>query len=97
MTVGQYLTHGHEISTEQAAAILGPSRPAMVRLIDAGELTAHVVGAVRRTLHLADVLAYREVLRARRNRFISASSATTYAEAEPDEMVDLLAGAREAR
>src|SRR5882757_1268437 len=35
------LTRDQEISTQQAADILGLSRPTVVRLIDDGELTAH--------------------------------------------------------
>ncbi|MGX7678465.1 helix-turn-helix domain-containing protein [Jatrophihabitans sp. DSM 45814] len=90
------LTRDQEISTQQAADILGLSRPTVVRLIDDGELTAHVPGAERRKLLLADVLAYREELRARRNRFITDSSAA-YDNVEPDDTAALLAEARKAR
>ncbi len=76
------LTRDQEISTQQAADILGLSRPTVVRLIKEGELSAHVPGAERRKLLLADVLAYREELRARRNRFITESSAA-YDDTEP--------------
>lgn len=69
------LTRDQEISTQQAAEILGLSRPTVVRLIEDGELPAHVPGSVRRKLRLIDVLAYREELRARRNQFITESSA----------------------
>lgn len=68
------LTNDQEISTQQAAEILGLSRPTVVRLIEEGELQAHVPGIVRRRLRLADVLAYREELRERRNTFITESS-----------------------
>lgn len=87
------LTRDQEISTQQAAEILGLSRPTVVKLIEEGELSAHVPGAVRRKLRLADVLAYREELRARRNRFITESSAE-YDEADADEAADLLEQAR---
>ena len=90
------LTRDQEISTQQAADILGLSRPTVVRLIDDGELTAHVPGTERRKLLLADVLAYREELRARRNRFITESSAS-YDDAAPDDTAALLADARKAR
>lgn len=90
------LTRDQEISTQQAADVLGLSRPTVVRLIDSGELTAHVPGATRRKLLLADVLVYREELRARRNRFITESSAG-YDDAEPTDTADLLAEARKAR
>jgi excisionase family DNA binding protein len=90
------LTRDQEISTQQAADLLGLSRPTVVRLIADGELRAHVPGAERRKLLLADVLAYREQLRARRNQFITESSAD-YDRAEPDEVAALLAQARKAR
>ncbi len=90
------LTRDQEISTQQAADILGLSRPTVVRLIDEGELSAHVPGAERRKLLLADVLAYREELRSRRNRFITESSAA-YDDTEPADANALLAEARRAR
>jgi excisionase family DNA binding protein len=92
------LTRDQEISTQQAAELLGLSRPTVVRLIEHGELHAHVPGAVRRKLRLADVLAYREELRARRNRFITESSAEfADADADADEAAELLAGAKRKR
>lgn len=48
-----------DLTTEQAAAVLGVSRPTVVRLVEAGKLPAHLVGTHRR-LALGDVLAYRE-------------------------------------
>jgi len=85
------LTRDQEISTQQAAEILGLSRPSVVKLIDSGDLTAHVPGTVRRKLRLADVLAYREELRARRNQFLTESSVQY--EADADEVAELLAQA----
>ncbi len=91
------LTRDQEISTQQAAEILGLSRPpTVVRLIQDGELDAHVPGAVRRKLRLADVLAYREELHSRRNRFIAESSAE-FADADADEVAELLAAAKRKR
>ncbi|MDP4013102.1 MAG: excisionase family DNA-binding protein [Candidatus Nanopelagicales bacterium] len=90
------LTRDQEISTQQAAEILGLSRPTVVRLISEGELAAHVPGTVRRKLRLADVLAYREGLRARRNRFIAEGSAE-YDDVEDDDVTSLLAEARRNR
>ena len=90
------LTRDQEITTQQAAEILGLSRPTVVRLIKDGELRAHVPGAERRKLLQADVLAYREELRARRNRFITESSAT-YGDVDTDDVAALLAEARKAR
>ena len=85
------LTRDQEITTQQAADILGLSRPTVIRLINEDELTAHVPGTVRRKLLLADVLAYREELRSRRNTFITESS-TAY-----DDDADLTALLAEAR
>lgn len=87
------LTRDQEISTQQAAEILGLSRPTVVKLIDEGQLSAYVPGAVRRKLRLADVLAYREELRARRNRFLTESSAE-YDDVNAEEVAELLAEAR---
>jgi excisionase family DNA binding protein len=90
------LSRDQEISTQQAAEILGVSRPTIVRLIDEGHLPAHVPGAVRRKLRLADALTYREELRARRNRFITESSAE-YDDADAEELAALLGEARRQR
>lgn len=48
-----------DLTTEQAAAVLGVSRPTVVRLVDSGKLPARRVGTHRR-LALRDVLTYRE-------------------------------------
>lgn len=48
-----------DLTTEQAAIILGVSRPTVVRLVEAGKLPARMVGTHRR-LDLADVVRYRE-------------------------------------
>lgn len=87
------LTRDEEISTQQAAEILGLSRPTVVRLIEDGELQAHVPGAVRRKLRLAEVLAYREELRERRNRFITESSAA-FGDIDETQVAGLLDEAR---
>lgn len=48
-----------ELTTQQAADLLGLSRTYVVRLIDQGSLSAHMAGTHRRLL-ASDVLAYRE-------------------------------------
>ena len=68
----------------------------MVRLIDDGELDAHVPGTIRRKLRLADVLAYRKELHTRRNRFITESS-EQFADADANEVAELLAEAKRKR
>jgi excisionase family DNA binding protein len=55
-----------DITTEQAAALLGVSRPTVVRLVEAGKLPARMVGTHRR-LTVAEVLAYRETSAAKRS------------------------------
>jgi len=54
-----------DLTTEQAAAVLGVSRPTVVRLIESGKLPARMVGTHRR-LSLGDVLAHREASARRR-------------------------------
>lgn len=54
-----------DLTTEQAAAVLGVSRPTVVRLVESGTLPARMVGTHRR-LSLADVLAHREASARRR-------------------------------
>ncbi|MFT4188363.1 MAG: helix-turn-helix domain-containing protein [Aeromicrobium sp.] len=48
------------LTTQQAADLLGVSRPTVVKLIDAGELPAETPGAKRRMIKLDDVVAYKE-------------------------------------
>lgn len=90
------LARDQEITTQQASEVLGVSRPTVVRLIKDGELRAHVPGTERRKLLLADVLAYREELYARRNKFITDSSAAND-DAGPSDVAEVLAEARRAR
>ena len=52
------------LTTQQAADLLGVSRPTVVRLISSGELAAERIGN-RHRLVLDDVLAYREARRRR--------------------------------
>jgi excisionase family DNA binding protein len=56
-----------DLTTEQAAAVLGVSRPTVIRMIEAGKLPVRMVGTHRR-LTLEDVLDYREASAARRRK-----------------------------
>lgn len=83
-----------EITTQQAAEILGLSRPTVVKLIDAGEIPAQVPGKVRRKLRLTDVLDYRAALHERRTQFISDSSAD-YGDSSDADIAEALREARD--
>lgn len=53
------LVDGRDVTTQDAAEVLGLSRTFVVRLIDTGKLPAHLAGTHRR-IRVADLMAYAE-------------------------------------
>ncbi|UVI36655.1 excisionase family DNA-binding protein [Brevibacterium spongiae] len=90
------LRRDQEITTQQAADLLGLSRPTIVKLIDTGDLEANVPGSVRRKLRLADVVAYRDKLHIERSDFIAESS-YEYQDVDVEESAEALSELREER
>ncbi len=69
MASGQAVTvmpHSTLLTTQEAADLLGISRPTLVRLLEGGEIQFEVRGRHRR-IRLADLLAYQEGMRRRRS------------------------------
>ncbi|WP_420097627.1 excisionase family DNA-binding protein [Brevibacterium sediminis] len=90
------LRRDQEITTQQAADLLGLSRPTIVKLIDEGELEANVPGSVRRKLRLVDVVAYRDRLHIERSDFIAESS-YEYQDVDEEEGAEALSEIRQER
>jgi len=56
----------HELTTQQAAELLGVSRPHLVKLVDAGKIPHHKTGSHRR-IYFEDLMRYRDVRDAERS------------------------------
>ncbi len=63
------IPHDKELTTKEAADILGVSRPFLVKLLDRGEIPYDRVGTHRR-LKVEDVLGYRELRAVRRREHL---------------------------
>ena len=83
------------LTTQQAADLLGVSRPTVVRIIEAGDLAAERVGN-RRRVRLSDVLAYRERRRQGQYDMLAATAVDLDDEQEPDVLRERLIAARRA-
>ncbi|MHB8334916.1 MAG: helix-turn-helix domain-containing protein [Acidimicrobiales bacterium] len=81
------------VTTQQAAEILGMSRPTLIRLLDAGQIPFEHVGKHRRLL-LRDVLSFREHRRREQYAALDAMAIPLDDEGDVDEM---MATVREAR
>ncbi len=84
-----------QLTTQQAADLLGVSRPTVIRLIESGELRAERIGN-RRKLLLGDVLAYRERRRARQYAMLEATAVDLDDEDDPGVIIERLRAARRA-
>lgn len=81
------------LTTQQAADLLGVSRPTVVRLIKSGELAAERIGN-RHRLVLDDVLAYREARRQRQYDALAKSAMDIDADEDPEVICEQLREAR---
>jgi excisionase family DNA binding protein len=81
------------LTSQQAADVLGVSRPTVKRLIEKGELPAERVGTRHRLL-LADVLRYREDRRQRQYAALAVTEVDIDAEGDPEVIQEQLREAR---
>src|SRR6266568_857944 len=83
------------LTSQQAADVLGVSRPTVKRLIEKGELPAERVGT-RHRLRLDDVLQYRAARRQRQYSVLAATEVDIDAEDDPQLIHEQLRQARRA-
>ncbi len=81
------------VTTQQAAEILGISRPTLIRILDAGQVPYERTGKHRRLL-LRDVLSYRERRRSEQRAVLDSLAVPLD---EEDDLDQMLATVREAR
>ncbi|NKY53243.1 helix-turn-helix domain-containing protein [Nocardia vermiculata] len=81
------------LTSQQAADLLGVSRPTVIKLIERGELSAERVGS-RHRLKLDDVLSYQEARKIRQYDAIAATSVDIDPEEDPAVVRDRLKRAR---
>jgi excisionase family DNA binding protein len=85
-----------KLTTQQAADLLGVSRPTVVRLIEAGELAGERVGTRRKVL-LKDLLDYRETRRQRQYQAIADTAVDMNEDEEPEIVQERLKRIRKER
>lgn len=81
------------LTTQQAADILGVSRPTVVRLIDGGELPSERHGN-RRRIRLGDLLEYRDRRRDAQYRMLASTAVDLDDEGDPSTVREQLREAR---
>ncbi len=74
------------LTTQQAADLLGVSRPTVVKLVASGQLPAHTPGQRRRLINLDDLLTYRQRRREAQYRALLETSADD--DVDPEQVAD---------
>lgn len=99
MRAGKAITvtpQSQSLTTQQAADLLGVSRPTLIKFIDAGELPC-TRPSNRRMLLLDDVMTFRRKRREQQLASIAATQAEFEDDTDPETMKKYLAEARAAR
>ncbi len=67
----QIVSTGQTLSTQEAAQVLGISRPTLVRLLEEGEIGYQQPGGVHRRVELAALAEYQERIASRRKKVLA--------------------------